>query len=50
MLQASVLVADVVSPLHEATRTTGRTLSWMIPVAVVFIIIAIARRRKRTRP
>lgn len=50
MLQAWVLVADLVSPVDSAARTAGRTLPWLIPVGVVFIIIAVARRRRRTRP
>jgi hypothetical protein len=49
MLQAWVMVADLVSPVDSAARATGRMLPWLIPVAVVFVIIAVARRRKRTR-
>lgn len=49
MLQAWVLVADLVSPVDSAARAAGRTLPWLIPVGVVFIIIAVARRRRRTR-
>jgi fluoride ion exporter CrcB/FEX len=42
--------ADVVSPLDQAGRSVGRTAAWMIPVALVFIIVAVARRKRRNTP
>ncbi len=50
MLQAWLTVADLVSPVDSAARATGRTLPWLIPAGIVFIIIAVVRRRRRTRP
>jgi len=47
-LAARGLSADVVDPT-PVSRTGARTLAWMIPVGVVFLVIAIASRKKRNR-
>ena len=48
-LSALGLSADVVDPTPVQSHTAARTLSWMIPVGLIFLVIAIASRKKRNR-
>ena len=51
-LAVSALTAagDVVVPEERAARSATRHAAWVIPLAVVFGVIAIARRKQRNRP
>ena len=49
VVSALALSADVVDPAPARSHTVIRTVSWVIPVAVIFLVIAIASRKKRNR-
>jgi hypothetical protein len=48
-LPALAVAADVVIPPQQEARSVTATAAWILPVAVVFLVIFIARRKQRDR-